>query len=268
MLTTVCRGVLSYFALLWEFRFFWMSLVKAELLRRYRRSVLGLGWSLLQPLAMTVVLSLVYRRVFNISFWEFAPLLLCGLAFWNMISQAILRGCDSLVHADSYIRQQPLPLAMFPLRSVLVIGFHFNMALLLTLLLVWPLKGIFAPVALLSLLPTLLLLFVLAWSLATLAGFSHAYFPDTQHIAEVGLQILMFLTPIMYPSSLLEQNGLQFLLQYNPLAVLVEMLRDSILRAQVPAMQTYAIAALLVSVPAVCAVWVVARLEERVIFAL
>jgi ABC-type polysaccharide/polyol phosphate export permease len=268
MLTNAWRGLAAYLVLMWEFRYFWMSLVKAEVLRRYRRSVLGLGWSLLQPLAMTVVLGLVYRRLFNISFWDFAPLVLCGLAFWNMVSQAILRGCDSLVLSEAYIRQQPLPLAMFPLRSVLVVGFHFLVSLLLTFLLVWPLKGVFNPMALLALVPTLLILFVFAWSLAVLAGFAHAYFPDTQHLAEVALQVILFLTPVMYPSSLLEQNGLAFLLHYNPLAVLLEMLRESVLRGQVPSLATYAVASLLVSVPAGCAAWVVAKLEDRVIFVL
>src|SRR5581483_1205876 len=198
-------------------------------------------------------------KVFNLPFWDFAPMLLCGLAFWNMVSGSILRGCHSLVAADAYVRQQPLPLAMFPLREVLVVGFHFLMSLLLTLLLVWPLKGAFSPLAILGLLPTLALLFLLGWSLAVLAGFAHAYFPDTQHLAEVGLQVLMFLTPIMYPASLLEQNGLGFLLSYNPLAVLLEMLRDSVLYTRVPSPSAYAIAALLVSVPVACAGWVVAK---------
>jgi ABC-type polysaccharide/polyol phosphate export permease len=268
MLSQAWRAVALYFVALWEFRFFWVSLVKAELLRRYRRSFLGLGWSLLQPLSMTVVLGVVYGRVFHLPFSEFAPMLLCGLAFWNMVSQSILRGCQSLVAADAYIRQQPLPLAMFPLREVLVVGFHFLISLLLTLLLVLPLKGTFGPLALLSLLPTLALLFVLGWSLAVLAGFAHAYFPDTQHLAEVGLQVLLFLTPVMYPASMLERNGLGFLLHYNPLAVLLEMLRGALLYAQVPPATTYAAAALLISVPAACAAWVIARLEHRVIFVL
>ena len=262
------RAVALYLVSLWEFRFFWLSLVKAELLRRYRRSMLGLGWSLLQPLSMTVVLGVVYGSVFKLPFWEFAPMLLCGLAFWNMISQSILRGCHTLVSADAYIRQQPLPLAMFPLREVLVAGFHFLISLLLTLLLVWPLKGLSNPWALLALLPTLTLLFLFGWSLAMLAGFAHAYFPDTQHLAEVGLQVLLFLTPVMYPAKVLQDNGMGFLLQYNPLAVLLEMLRASVLYGDVPSPGTYAFAALLVAVPGTCAGWAIARLEHRVIFAL
>ncbi len=268
MLIACCRSVINYFALLWSFRYFWSNLVKAELQRRYRRSLFGLGWSMLQPLSMTLVLGVVYRKIFNISFWDFAPMLLCGLAFWNMFSQSIFRGCESFVNSESYIRQQPLPLVMFPLRGVLTTGFHFLISLGLTLLLVWPVNMVFYPWALLSLMPTLTLLFIFCWSIAILASFAHTYFPDTQHLAEVSLQALMFLTPIMYPPAMLERSNLGWLLQYNPLAILVEMLRGPILRGEVPELFTYGIAALIALVPALLAGWVVSRYEDQVIFAL
>lgn len=269
MLNRFWCGIVAYFMSLWDLRYYWMSLVQSELRRRYRRSIIGLGWSLLQPLSMTVVLALVYRRLFNISFWDFAPFLLCGLAFWGMISQLVLQGCASLVTAEAYIRQQPLPLAIFPLRTVLTVGFHFLVSLALTLGFVCVLhRGFPNPLALLSLIPTLVLLFFFGWSLSLLAGFAHVYFPDTQHLAEVGLQVVMFLTPVMYPASLLQQNGLEFLLHYNPLAVMLEMVRDPVLRGTVPSLYTYGVASLFVSVPMACSCWVVSRLEHRVIFAL
>jgi ABC-type polysaccharide/polyol phosphate export permease len=268
MVSAFCRGFTNYFVDLWSYRYFWLNLVRAELQRRYRRSFLGLGWSMLQPLSMTLALGLVYGKLLGISFWDFAPMLLCGLAFWNMISQSILRGCDSLVTSESYIRQQPLPLAMFPLRMVLTSGFHFLVSFALTLLIVWPLRRMFDWGALMSIVPTLALLFVFCWSMATLAGFAHTYFPDTQHLAEVSLHVLMFLTPIMYPASLLSDKGMGWLVHYNPLAVLVEMLRMPVLRGEVPPLATYALAAVMVSVPAGLATWVVARFEDRVIFTL
>lgn len=268
MVSAACKGIVNYLVLLWSYRYFWLNLVRAELQRRYRRSFLGLGWSMLHPLSMTLALGLVYGRILKLNFWDFAPMLLCGLAFWNMISLSILRGCDSLVGSESYIRQQPLPLAMFPLRNVLTNGFHFLISFALTLVLVWPLKGVFYPWALLSLIPTMVLLFVLCWSLAILAGFAHTYFPDTQHLAEVGLQVLMFLTPIMYPAMLLREHGLTWLLHYNPLAVFVEMLRGPVLTGQVPTLGTYGFAALMVCVPITAAIWAISRFEDRVIFAL
>jgi ABC-type polysaccharide/polyol phosphate export permease len=268
MLSTALRGIAAYLGAVWEFRYFWMNLVKAELQRRYRRSVLGLGWSLLQPISMTFVLGLVYRRAFHISFWDFAPLLLTGLAFWNFFSSIILTGCQSVVLAEPYIRQQPVPLAIFPLRTVLTVGFHFLISLLLAVSFVRIVHGPQPVLPLLSLLPTLALLFFFGWAVALMVGFAHVYFPDTQHLCEVGLPVLMVLTPIMYPPSLLESNHLGFTLHYNPLAVLLQMIRDPVLNGRTPSLLTFSVALACICVLAGLAVWVVARFERRLIFAM
>jgi ABC-type polysaccharide/polyol phosphate export permease len=268
MFTTAWRGVAGYLNGVWDYRYFWMNLVKAELQRRYRRSILGMGWSLLQPLSMTFVLGLVYRRAFHISFWEFAPLLLTGLAFWNFFSSIIVSGCHSVLIAESYIRQQPLPLAIFPLRTVLTVGFHFLISLMLAIGFVWIVRGPQPVLPLLALLPTLVLLFFFGWAVALLAAFAHVYFPDTQHLCEVGLPALMFLTPIMYPPSLLNSTGLGFVLRYNPLAAMLQMIRDPILNGQAPSLTAFAVALACVIVIAGFAVWMVARFERRLIFAM
>jgi lipopolysaccharide transport system permease protein len=268
MLTTVWRGIAAYLIAVWEFRYFWMSLVKSELQRRYRRSFLGLGWSLLQPMSMTFVLGLVYRKAFNISFWDFAPLLLTGLAFWNFFSSIVLVGCQSILNAESYIRQQPVPLAIFPLRTVLTVGFHFLISLGLAVTFIWVVRGPQPLLPLLALLPTLVLLFFFGWAVALLASFAHVYFPDTQHLCEVGLPVLMVLTPIMYPPSLLEANHLGFALHYNPLALMLQMIRDPILNGQAPSLMTFSVALACISLMVAAAGWVVARFERGLIFAM
>ena len=78
---------------IWSFRHFWMSLVRLDLRNRYRRSVLGIGWSLLHPLAMTVVFCLVFSRVLNQTDWRsYAPFLLAGIGNYTMIADAQVNG--------------------------------------------------------------------------------------------------------------------------------------------------------------------------------
>src|SRR5262245_48933053 len=81
MSLALLRGVCHYLYTLWEYRYFWLSLVKADLRRRYHRSILGVCWSLLNPIFMTATLCVVYRHVFNVPASEFGPFLLTGLAF-------------------------------------------------------------------------------------------------------------------------------------------------------------------------------------------
>src|SRR5437868_12179456 len=73
----------NYLAAIWRCRFFWLSLVKMDLRTRYRRSVLGMGWSLLHPIAMTCTICLVFGKMWQQDVVKFIPHLLGGLACWN-----------------------------------------------------------------------------------------------------------------------------------------------------------------------------------------
>lgn len=267
-MSAIGRGVADYLKRVWEYRYFWFSLARADLQRRYRRSVLGLGWSLLQPLAMAAVLCLVYRNLFKMDFREFGLFLLSGFAVWNFFTGVMLQGCGCFLNAESYIRQEPAPLVIYPLRIVLTLGFHSLIALVLPLVLGWFLLGGVSVTALLSLVPSIALLFLFGWSMATLAAYAHVYFADTQHLTEIGLQALMFLTPVLYPPRVLAEHGMGWLLRVNPLAVLLDLLRTPIMQGQAPSWDAYALAAAFVAVPVVLAGLVTARLEREVIFAM
>src|SRR5260221_10868882 len=109
----------TYAAAIWNCRYFWMSLVRMDLRTRYRRSVLGMGWSLLNPIAMTAILCTVFSTLFNQSVRDYAPFLFAGLATWNYLMTATLQGCQCFFQGESYIRQHPAPLAVYPLRTAL-----------------------------------------------------------------------------------------------------------------------------------------------------
>src|SRR5215207_9536845 len=113
--------MVNYLASVWDCRYFWLNLVKMDLRTRYRRSVLGLGWSLLNPIAMTIILCVVFSKVLmpNGGARDYAPYLLAGLATWNYILTATIQGCQCLYQGEPYIRQHPAPMAIYPLRTAL-----------------------------------------------------------------------------------------------------------------------------------------------------
>src|SRR5262245_11940489 len=121
----------NYLAAIWRCRYFWMSLVRMDLRTRYRRSVLGMGWSLLHPIAMTAVLCAVFHVIFKPAqgvAW-YAPFLLAGLACWQFIVTVTTNGCQCLFQGEAYIRQYPAPMAIYPLRTALGGTVHFGIAL-------------------------------------------------------------------------------------------------------------------------------------------
>lgn len=263
----------SYLAAIWRCRYFWLSLVKNDLRTRYRRSVLGMGWSLLHPICMTAILTAVFYKLFDQNeqpITDYAPYVLAGLAAWNYILTVVNHGCHCFFLGESYIRQYPAPLAIYPLRTALGGTVHFLLALLVVVLFSWYLKGFQNVPALVSLVPTVFLLFVFAWSAAVLAGVANVYFQDTQHLTEVGFQMLFYATPIIYYDKLfdklLQRSKLGWFLNLNPLVPLLRLVRQPILDGKVPSLENFAVAVMIVLVTLVAAGWTLSRLQRRLIF--
>ena len=259
--------MLSYFARIWRCRYFWLSLVKIDLRARYRRSIVGIGWSLLRPILLTVILCFVFRRLFHrLDLWTYAPYLLSGLCCWDYLVIATKQGCHCFFAGESYIRQHPTPLAIFPLRVALAETFHFYMGLLVLLGLVWYSQGFGNLLVLVSLLPTLLLLFALVWTLGLLAGFANVYFQDTQHLCDVFFQILFYATPIVYYPPDLGEGRLHWLIMHcNPVVPFMQLVREPILEARVPALETYAAALAFVVILGGFAALICKRAQRRLI---
>jgi ABC-type polysaccharide/polyol phosphate export permease len=262
--------MLAYLHGIWKCRYFWLMLVKNDLRQRYRRSVLGLGWSLIQPLAMTCIICFVFQAILmqgeNVA--SFAAHVLAGLACWNYLLTSTIQGCQCLYIGESYIRQYPAPMAIYPLRIALAGTFHFLISTVMVILLCWCINGfdnlLLLPVLVLS----VSILFLVTWSLAVLAGFANVYFQDTQHLCEVGFQILFYMTPIIYPESLLKAQRLSWVADYNPVRALIDLVRKPILDGELPSGPTWLLAAATTAVLMTAAGYTLARLQKRVIFSL
>lgn len=258
--------MLPYCNAVWRCRYFWLSLVQMDLRSRYRGSVLGLGWSLVFPLAMTAIFTTVFCNLFQQDPYYFAPYVLIGLSCWTYFLQTAVNGCLSFYQAEQYIRQHPAPLAIYPLRIVLSTGFHFLVALAMATFLAAVMNGKTTLFALLSLPATLILMGLFGWALAVLMGLAHTHFRDTKHIVEIGFQVLFYLTPIFYNRDLLKGNRLEVLLRFNPFVPFLDMLRKPLLHGVVPEPLVFVKACLIVVLALSAALYALARLERRLVF--
>jgi ABC-type polysaccharide/polyol phosphate export permease len=247
-----------------------MALVKVDLKNRYRRSLIGVGWSLLHPLLMTIVLATVFGQFFHRGDVKtYAPFLLSGLILWNFIATTMNLGCHCFFQGESYIRQYPAPLAIYSLRTTLGAAIHFGIGMALVMIIIWCVNGFGNLACLPALVPSLLLVFILGWSLATLMGVMNVLFQDCQHLIEVVLQVLFYLTPIMYePSQIIRDNPnlVWCLKNLNPLAVMLDLLRDPILYAKMPPLETYGIGLLIAAMAASAASLTLLKIEKRMVF--
>lgn len=258
--------MVSYLHSIWHSRYFLLALVQTDLRTRYRRSVIGIGWSLLNPIAMTTIICLVFHRFFAIDPLEYAPFLLAGMVTWSYIHGVTAQGCQCFFQGESYIRQYPLPLAIYPLRIALVGAIHFVIPLCFVILATWCLHGIGNCFALLTLIPAVVLLFAFTWSLAVLTGFATVYFQDSQQLIDVVFHIIFYATPIIYPVSRLSNTGLAFLIQLNPFGWFINLIREPILHGTFPTAAGLAVPALTAACTVALAGWMLARFQKTLIF--
>lgn len=254
----------------WTFRHFWLSLVRMDLRQKYRRSVLGMGWSLVNPLAMAAVFCVVFKDLMKVSDWQtYACYLIGGFAVWDFLRNSLLAGCGSFTRNESYIRQCPLPCGIYPLRTVMGTAIHFLIAVGVVVALVAVLTPSVAVLpGLAAAVPGILLAFVFAWSVATLAAFATIYFHDTSHLCEVGAQLFFFMTPIMYHRSVLDAKGLGWVVDLNPVNVYLELIRTPLVTGAVPAAGLFAVGAVLSAVALGLACGTIAWLQKKLIFQL
>lgn len=114
---------------IWRFRYFWLSLVKMDLMTRYRKSVLGVLWSLLSPIGMTVIFCVVFTKLMGTAWDSYAKYLMAGSAAFGFLRECAVGGCTSLIRHEGYIRQAPLPYAVYSLRVMLSNAVHFLITL-------------------------------------------------------------------------------------------------------------------------------------------
>lgn len=270
------EGMLQHASAVWQSRHFWMSLVRMDLRQRYRKSVLGLGWSLLNPLAMTAVFCLVFSSLLGgaENRWQDNALyLLAGMAVWDFIRNCTTQGCQTFIHNESYIRQCPLPYAIYPLRTVLGAAIHFLITLVVLILLVPLLDpthslGVFKVVW--AVVPAVILVGAFCWAVATLVGFATVYFHDIRHLVDVGAQLWFFITPIMYRRDLLDQKGIGWLADLNPVNLFIELIRTPLVAADhpLPDFGLYVQAVVLTAVSVGLAFGTIGWLQKKLIFQL
>jgi lipopolysaccharide transport system permease protein len=257
--------MVAYLRAVWTCRFFWLSLVRMDLRTRYRGSFLGIGWSLLNPIVMTTILSTVVTTLFKENPWSYAPFLFAGLTFWNYVLGVTQQGCHCFRLGESYIRQFPAPMAIYPLRTVLGCAFHFSLALTLVIALTGWTRGV-SLLPLLGLIPALCLLVIMGWSVAVLLGLLNVRFRDTSHIMDIVLQVLFYATPVLYPPEMLDRSRLGMLMLVNPIMPFLRMLRDPVLSGHLPPLSVYVSGVVIVTLFAGAAATALRFQERRLIF--
>lgn len=188
-----------------------INLTMREIKGKYKRTVFGQLWSLANPLALMLIYTFVFAIIFRIQpepgdpsgLNVFALWLLCGLLPWMFLANVINQGLGSLVENAGLIQKVAFSRIVLPLSQVASAGYNwlFEMAVLLIALTV---VGAFVLPWIPLVIVIMLLLAIFGAGLALMLSVANVYFRDTQYFLSIILQLWMYLTPIIYPASLVE----------------------------------------------------------------
>ena len=263
---TPARG--SALAELLRYRQLVAMLVVRELKVRYKRSVLGLLWTMLNPLLLMVVYTVVFATIMRTAERNFAIFVLSGLLPWLFFSVSLVQGLNSILANQELIRKIRIPQAVFPLSVVGSNLVNFALSLLPLLLLMAALRQPIRPALLFIPVAMLILAIFTAGATLLLATFT-VFFRDVRHLTEVLLQMLLYLSPVFYNLQVLPQrdawwfHALQLVLRLNPLSYLFALVRDPIFYGRLPAAQVVGIAVAAAALLLVLGFAVFQRLSPR-----
>ena len=232
--------------------------------QRYRRSALGPFWLTISMGVMIGTIGLVFGQIFKSPMEEFLPFLATGLILWTFISTMITEGCSSFIAAEAVIKQLPIPLSVHVFRQLwrnLIILAHNIVILPLVMLVVG--KTITVD-ALLAIPGMIILLLNLTW-LCIFLGIVCARFRDIPQIVGSLLQVIFYLTPIMWLPSLLPQRAGTYMLDFNPFFHLLEIVRAPLL-GQLPSAENWLASLGIALVGWIATIFLFARYRRRIAY--
>lgn len=199
-----------------------------DLRQRYRRSALGPFWLTISMGVIIATIGVVFGQIFKSPMNEYLPFISIGLIIWTLISSVMTEGCVGFISTESIIKQLPIPLFVHILRMV-----WRNILILLHNIVIFPLVllAVGKPIgldALLSLPGFFVLVLNLSW-ISLLLAILCARYRDLPQIITSLLQVIFYLTPIMWLPRLLPQRAGLYLLDLNPFYHLIEVCRAPLL---------------------------------------
>jgi len=209
--------MISNFKELFSYRELLFSLTKKELKVKYRGSILGFFWSLLNPILTMVVYSFVFSIVLRAGIKEFAIFLICALLPFNFLSNSVNYGASSIISNSNLVNKIYFPREIIPLSIVFanLVNFFFELAALFIVLGIMGYKFYIY----LYLLPVLIIIqFFLVVGMTLLVSALNVYFRDLQHLITIIMMVWFFSTPIIYPLSMVPER-FQIFIKINPMTI-------------------------------------------------
>lgn len=210
---------------LWSYRGFILGSVKREYQSKYRNSLLGATWTVLNPLAMIIVYTVIFSQIMRAklpgieSSFGYSIYLCAGILTWGLFAEIVGRGQNVFLEHANLLKKLSFPRLCLPVTVVAtaLLNFAIIFALFTAFLII---SGNFPGLPFIALVPVLAIQVLFAIGLGMVLGVLNVFFRDVGQLFGVVLQFWFWLTPIVYPITILPE-GVRPLMAYNPMAGLM-----------------------------------------------
>jgi lipopolysaccharide transport system permease protein len=235
----------TYLADLWHYRDLMWLFVKRDFSAKYKQTVLGPLWHFIQPILTTAISFLLFNVVAKIGTDGMNPVLfqMCGIIIWNYFAACFTTTSNTFISNANIFGKVYFPRLVSPISVVVsqLIQFGIQFLLLLSVMGFFALRGDGFPIqaSWLLMIPVLFIMAMLGLGLGILVSSITTKYRDLTVLIAFGVTLLMYLSAVNYPLSALQGLGKKYswlptLVQYNPLATLVETFRNAMLGGAIP----------------------------------
>ena len=217
------------------------NLVKRDFIVKYRRSILGILWSVLNPFLMMVVISAVFSYMFRFDVEHYPVYYLTGYILFTMFTSSTSGAISSIINSAMLIKKMYIPNYLFPVEKCLFEFINTSVSLIaLAAVLIW----FKIPAALSWLLIPLpfIYIFIFSVGIAFILSSLNVYFRDIGHLYSVVTKVLIYATPVFYPVTILPPE-IMHIMNWNPLYHFIDYFRIIILDGQIPSLNANLICA-------------------------
>lgn len=229
----------SMISALWAYRGFVLGSVGREFQAKYRNSVLGVAWTLLNPLAMVVVYTVIFSQIMRArlpgtdSTFAYSIYLCSGIFAWGLFAEIVGRGQNVFLENANLLKKLSFPRLCLPVIVVCSAAVNFAIIFSLLLLLVLLLTGHLPGWPLLGLIPVLLLHIAFSVGLGVSLGVLNVFFRDVGQFFTIVLQFWFWFTPIVYPITIIPEK-FRWVILLNPLTPVITAYQTVMVNGQWP----------------------------------
>lgn len=210
------------------------QLTRRDILARYKRSFLGIAWTMLNPLGMMIVMSIVFSRLFS-TIQSYPAYVLSGLIAWTFFSQSTNAAMSGIVWGGGLMQRIYVPRTSFAISAVLTALVNLSLSVI-PLLLVMLVMKVPISLSILFLPVSMLILAVFSLGIGLILSTMAVYFPDVAEMYQIVLIAWMYLTPIIYPEQIIPERFLS-LYHWNPMYQLIRLFRLPIYDGRLPTLE-------------------------------